>query len=58
MIGCGGALRRCSGSSLSSGACNQSATGLEEGAAGRLLPTDRLVPRPMDVGVRAARVVL
>src|SRR5262245_43647136 len=46
IIGCGG------GKHLSGGAGNQSATGLEEGAAGRLLPTRRLVPRPMDVGAR------
>src|SRR5262245_9296418 len=49
MIGCDGVLGRCGGSYLSGGACNQSATGLEEGAAGR--PTDRLVPRRMNVGV-------
>src|SRR5262245_35178132 len=50
IIGCAGALRRCGGSYLSGGACNQSATGLEEGAAGRLLPTDRLVPRRRNGG--------
>src|SRR5262249_39965894 len=52
MIGCDGALRRYRGRHLSGGACNQSAAGLEKGAPGRLLPTDGLVPRPMDVGVR------
>src|SRR5262249_55627255 len=52
-IGCDGALRRCGGRRhLSGGAGNQSATRLEEAAAERLLPTDRLVPRPIDVGVR------
>src|SRR5262245_24108454 len=53
IIGCDGALRYCGGRRhLSGGAGNQSATGLEEGAAARLLPADRLVPRPMDVPVR------
>src|SRR5262245_21664640 len=59
--GCDGALRHCGGGRhLSGGAGNQSATGLEEGAAGCLLSTDQLAPRPMAVGVRrgAARTLL
>src|SRR5262249_47801655 len=53
MIACDGALRRCDdGKHLSGSAGNQSATGLEEGTAALLLPTDRLAPRPVDAGVR------
>src|SRR5262249_61402553 len=53
IVGRDGALRRCDGGrQLSGGAGNQSATGLEEGTAAPLLPTDRLAPRPVDVGVR------
>jgi len=59
IIGCHGARRCGGGRDVSGGTGNQSATDLEEGAAGRLLPSDRLLPRPMNVSVRrGARRVL
>src|SRR5262249_61481664 len=58
IIGCDGALRRCGGGYLSGGARNQSPTGLEESAAGGLLPPHPAPPPPTYVGAgrRALRV--